>query len=139
MRFVNVAVTFFAKQFSLRPDCYMTPYLEHFLPAFSVGCLIASVASLLASRFSGFALPALLIFVGTIAFWAGLAIGSDAGYRGWQSIPDPPREAFSDASAAGAMLFGWIPGTIYCLVVYGIGEGIRRLLHWANPDAKLNP
>ena len=72
--------------------------------------------------------------IGVVAFWFGLAIGSDLGYRAWQAMPDPSDEAFSDASAAGALLFGWMPGAMFCLVIFAVVRAGRWLLHWANPD-----
>jgi hypothetical protein len=49
-------------------------------------------------------------------------------------MPDAPSEAFSDASASGALIFGWLPGGIFCLTVFGFARGARWLLHWANPE-----
>ena len=112
----------------------MTPYHETFLPIFLLGCVIAAVASLLAGRMSGCAGPGALLGVGVLAFWSAVFIGSDLGYRAWQSMPDPPEEAFSDASAAGALVFGWLPGGMFCLAVFALVRGIRWLLNWANPD-----
>ncbi len=43
--------------------------------------------------------------------------------------------AFSDASVVGALCFGWLPGGMFCLTVFGLVRGITWLLHWANPDA----
>lgn len=79
-------------------------------------------------------MPGILLVVGVLAFWAGVFIGSDLGYRAWQTMPNPPEEAFSDASALGALVFGWLPGGIFCLAIFGLVRGIRWLLHWANPD-----
>lgn len=74
------------------------------------------------------------MITGVLAFWAALIIGSVMGYRDWQSMPNAPEEAFNDASASGALLFGWLPGWIFCLTLFGFGRGTRSLLHWANPD-----
>ena len=60
--------------------------------------------------------------------------GSDMGYRAWQEMPDPPDEAFSDASVLGALIFGWLPAGLFCLMVFAVVRGFRWLLHWANPD-----
>ena len=72
--------------------------------------------------------------IGVVAFWSAVFVGSDLGYRAWQSMPDPPEEAFSDASALGALVFGWVPGGFFCLTVFALVRGVRWLLHWANPD-----
>jgi hypothetical protein len=112
----------------------MTPYEEVFLPIFLLGCLIAATASFFAGRLSGCVWPGALLVIGVLVLWAALFIGSDMGYRAWQSTPDPPREAFSDASVVGALVFGWFPGAGFCLAVFGLVRATRWILHWANPD-----
>lgn len=112
----------------------LTPYHETFLPILLLGCLIAGTLSLVAATRSGCLLPGFLLLVGVLVFWVALFIGADMGYRAWQSMPDPPEEAFSDASAVGALLMGWVPGGVFCLLVYVVVRGMRWLAHWANPD-----
>ena len=112
----------------------MTPYHEYFLPIFLAGCLIAAVTSFVAGWMSGYVWPAVLLTLGVVAFWFAAFIGADIGYRAWQSIPDPPKEAFSDASVLGALVLGWLPGTVFCLTIFAMVRGFRWLLHWANPD-----
>lgn len=112
----------------------MTPYHEGFLPIMLLGCLIAGTVSLLAGMKSGCLVPSLLLPIGIIVFWAALFFGSDRGYRKWQSMPDPPAEAFSDASVLGALVLGWVPGLVFCSMVFGVVRGFRWFLHWANPD-----
>ncbi len=112
----------------------MTPYHEYFLPIFLLGCMIAAVASFFAGRTSGCVLPGALLIVGVLAFWSAVFIGSDQGYRAWQSMPNPPDEAFSDASVLGALILGWFPGGLFCLTIFGLVRGIRWILHRANPD-----
>ncbi len=113
----------------------MTPYHTSFVPFFLTGCLIAAIVSFLAGRSSGCFWPGLLLSVGTLAFWAAIFFGADLGYRAWQSMPDPPDEAFSDASVLGALVLGWLPGGIFCLTIFGLVRGARWALTKANPDA----
>lgn len=106
----------------------MTAYDQVFYPIFGVGCAIAAIASFLAARKSGLVFPAALLVVGVVAFWAGLFIGSEFGYQAWQSIPDPPQEAFSDTAPMGALLFGWLPGSVFCGYVFGFSRLVRHFL-----------
>lgn len=71
--------------------------------------------------------------IGVFVVWAALFLGSDMGYRAWQSMPDPPDEAFSDASVLGALILGWVPGVVFCAAVFVVGRSIRWLLRRANP------
>lgn len=95
---------------------------------------MAAIAAFFAGRMSGCLAPALTLALGVLGFWVAIFIGVDMGYRGWQAMPDPPPEAFSDASAVGALVFGWIPGGILCLILFAFMRICRRLLRWANPD-----
>ena len=96
----------------------MNTYHQVFWPIFGFGCLIAFVVAALAGRRTGIIVPGILLFIGVIAFWAGLFIGSDAGYRAWQAIPDPPQEAYADTAPLGALIAGWFPGSIFCGIVF---------------------
>ena len=111
-----------------------TPYDQTFSAIFFLGCVVAAVPSFLAGCMPRSSWCSLLLSTGVLIFWATLVIASVMGYRAWQSMPDAPREAFNDASASGALLFGWLPGGIFCLTVFGFALGARWLLHWANPD-----
>lgn len=112
----------------------MTPYDAYFIPIVLLGGLSAGIVSFVAGWMSGYLWPVVLLMIGTLAFWFALFLGSDLGYRAWQSMPDPPDEAFSDASVLGALVLGWFPGGIFCLTIFGLVRGMRRFLLWANPD-----
>ena len=60
------------------------------------------------------------LVVGIFAFWGTLFVGSEIGYQKWQSIPNPPDEAFADTFPMGALLAGWLPGSVYCGFLFGI-------------------
>ena len=48
-----------------------------------------------------------------LVLWIALFIGVDSGYRAWQSLPNPPEEAFSDTGGPFSFLFaGWLPSLI---------------------------
>lgn len=112
----------------------MTTYHEVFLPIFLLGLLVAGALSLFAGAKSGCLVPCFLLVGGTLALWAAMFFGSDMGYRAWQKSPNPPDEAFSDASVLGALLFGWFPAGLLCLTVFAVVRALRWLLHWATPD-----
>ncbi len=112
----------------------MTPYHEVFVPIFLLGILIAGALSLFAGMRSGCLLPGILLVGGTLALWAAIFGGADMGYRAWQKMPDPPDEAFSDASVLGAFILGWLPASMFCIFIFGTVRSFRWLLHWANPD-----
>lgn len=104
----------------------MTPYIEKFIPIISLGCLVAGIASILAGRSSRLSRVIPLLALGVISWWIALFLGSELGYRAWQSMPDPPQQAFNDASAAGALFVGWIPATLYCMSIFGITRRLGR-------------
>ena len=109
----------------------MTPYHEMFLPIFLVGCAIASVTAFVAGRRTGCLGPLTLFVVGVMSLWAALFFGADLGYRAWQAMPNPPEEAFSDASVVGALVFGWFPSGIFWLFIFAVVRLIRLLSYQA--------
>lgn len=115
----------------------MTPYDEYFLPISLLGCFVAAIASIFAGRTSGCVVPGVLLCVGILAVWIGVFLGTELGYRAWQSMPDAPAEAFNDTSAVGALLLGWFPGLVFCMMVFCLVRGFRWVARWANPDAYL--
>jgi hypothetical protein len=98
----------------------MTVYDQIFYPIFGSGLSVAIFLSYLAARKSGWMVPALLLLVGIVTFWASLFIGLDIAYRAWQTIPNPPPEAYADPEPAFAFVLGWIPGTLFCGLVFGL-------------------
>ncbi len=74
-----------------------------------------------------------LLFIGVLCVWLGLFLGSEKYFRVWQSMPDPPDEAFTDTAPLGALLAGWIPGAVLVgfvfaasLLVVGAWRGRER-------------
>lgn len=111
----------------------MTPYNEVFIPIMILGLLVAVASATLAGFVRGSIGPIVLLIIGAFAFWEALSVGSDLGFRAWQAIPDPPKEAYSDAGPAIAMYFGWIPGVFLCGVVFGVSRGFRWALNRTKP------
>jgi hypothetical protein len=117
----------------------ITPYYTTFLPIFLVGCAIAAIAAIaafVAGRMSGWVWPLALLAIGVIAFWVAIFFGADMGFRAWQSMPDPPPEAFSDASVVGMLVAGWVPGGMFCLTIFGLVRGLPWLLNRSNRDVE---
>lgn len=94
-----------------------------------IGVLLASIAAVAVVWIRSWPARILLLLVGVVAVWASMLAGVGAGYRAWQSLPDPPEEAFSDGGPLMfSLVFGWFPG----LIVVGVGVlaawAIRRLI-----------
>ena len=104
-----------------------------FWTLFSVGSGVALLACVFAAIKRSWLGRIPLLFVGSLALWAGLLLGSDAYFRVWQGMPNPPDEAFSDSGPSLLVIAGWIPGTIGiiilflpCLLVAEVIRHVRR-------------
>jgi hypothetical protein len=72
---------------------------------------------------------------GSIVFPDGpIFLGAAVGYQAWQSMDDPPAEAFNDTSVLGALLLGWRPGLLYCSAIFWMVRGVRWVLRWSSPS-----
>jgi len=60
----------------------------------------------------------------TVVLWFAMFIAVESGYRAWQSIPNPPDDAYSDTGGPFFILFlGWLPS----LVILGTEHFLLRL------------
>ena len=80
----------------------------------------------------GFLIPLILLPISVLSFWSTSFLGSDMGFlgsdmghRAWQQIPNPRDKAYSNAAPAGLLIFGWIPGGMFCALVFGLNWLIR--------------
>lgn len=89
-----------------------------FLTIFGVGLSAGIGSAFLAAANRSWLGKVPLLLVGIISVWLGLFLGSDKGFRVWQSMPDPPDEAFADTGPIGALILGWVPGSIIVGVVF---------------------
>ena len=108
------------------------PYDGVFWPIFGGGLAGSFVMATAAAGSRGFLIPLILRPIGVLSFWSTSFLGSDMGflgsdmgYRAWQQIPNPRDEAYSNAAPAGLLIFGWIPGGMFCALVFGLNWLIR--------------
>jgi uncharacterized membrane protein HdeD (DUF308 family) len=115
---IGVAVIL-AFRAALMPDY---GYSRHaaFLAIFGIGLFGGVATAVLAARNRSWFGRIPLLLVGILSVWLGLFLGSDKGFRVWQSMPDPPDEAFADTAPIGALILGWLPGAIIVGAVFGI-------------------
>ena len=105
----------------------MTPFDLAFYPTFGAGCLLGTFLAWKASG-RGPVGQVLVLLLAFVVIWLSLILGVYWGYGAWQSMPDPPEEAFADgADLAGSVLFGWMPSGLGCLVVWLVAHTVRTL------------
>lgn len=61
-----------------------------------------------------------ILFVSMVVLWVSMFIAADSGYRAWQSIPNPPEEAFSDTGPILFLVLGWLPSLGIALLLLRI-------------------
>lgn len=101
--------------------------LLYLVPGLLLGLGLASLAGWIKNFW--WSVP--LFFIAVILLWASLAIGVHEGYGAWQSMPNPPDEAFADgANLIGSLMFGWLPSGLLCtaafLITKLVATGVRK-------------
>ena len=67
-----------------------------------------------------------VLAVATLVLWIAIVVGTEVGYVTWQSLPNPPDEAFSDSGGPFVSLFlGWAPSLFFLGIVYAILSATR--------------
>lgn len=97
-----------------------------------VGLAIAVFIVIAGSRSSVTAIRLGLLAIATLALWVSSVISVEVGYSVWQSMPDPPDDAFSDTGAIFWLVAGWLPSGLLLGALY-------RLLRVVWPPPKTNP
>ena len=93
-------------------------YRDVFLLVFIIPCILSILLAYLSGK-SERILSRILCFSGGVSvFWIGLVLASDLGFRMLQSDPDATNAAFNDTAPVGALLFGWLPASIFCSIIY---------------------
>ena len=115
----------------------MTVFHEYFYAIFGSGLVLAAIASIIAGFSRGIAIPIITLIFGVLAFWASLFLGSEIGYQQWQSMPNPPDEAFADTMPMGALIAGWAPGAFFCGLVFGVSRLLAFAFRRKEPNAPM--
>ena len=103
----------------------MTPYDLVFLPTFGAGCVISATLAWKAPG-RGLLAQACLLLASFATLWLALIAGVCFGYDAWQTMPNPPDEAFADgAKLVGSVLFGWLPAGFGTLSVFVLSHAWR--------------
>ena len=118
-----------SKDLTPHVSAHMTPLQETLLQIFVPGAIVSAGVAFIAGRARGWAVPLVLCGLSVLIFWVTFFLGLDLGYRAWQSMPDPPDAAYSDASPSGVLIAGWVPGGIYASFWYGL-SWLVRLFVW---------
>jgi len=93
-------------------------------PSVTCGLVISSAMIIWGSRRVRRSSRKAVLAAAVVVLWLALIVGVETGYHAWQSIPNPPEEAFSDTGGPFVVLFlGWLPS----LVVLGIEHLLLRL------------
>ena len=107
----------------------MTPLDFYVCTNFGAGRFLAGVLLIIASGCRWLS-ATLLLATAICVFWSSLLSGLEIGFRAWQAIPNPPEEAYSDSGPSIVLVGGWIPGTIFCMIVFLCGQLFHRFLNW---------
>ena len=118
-----------SKDLTPHVSAHMTPLQETLLQIFVPGAIVSAGVAFIAGRARGWAVPLVLCGLSVLIFWVTFFLGLDLGYRAWQSMPDPPDAAYSDASPSGVLIAGWVPGGIYASFWFGL-SWLVRLFVW---------
>jgi uncharacterized membrane protein HdeD (DUF308 family) len=89
-----------------------------FLTVFGIGLFCGVVAAGLAAWNRSWLGRIPLLLVGVLSVWLGLFLGSEKYFRVWQGMPNPSEEAYADTGPLGALLLGWLPGTVVVTVSF---------------------
>ena len=104
-------------------------------PSLACGLTISSAMVIWGSRRVRRRSRMAVLAAATFVLWIALVVGIEYGYNAWQSIPNPPDEAFSDTGGVFVMLFlGWVPGG----TILGIAHLFLRLC-WQQPRTEIPP
>lgn len=121
------AAAVFAFRAALRANYGFVPEAA-FDAIFRVGLIAAFATALLAALNRSWPAWIPLLTVGIACYWASLVLGTERYYRVWQSIPNPPVEAYADSGVLFTVVLGWIPGVIVELVLFGLCMLVCRVI-----------
>lgn len=130
---------------ALMPD-YGHSHHAGFVTVSGIGLVAGVTAAVLAARNRSWLGRVPLLLVAIFCVWLGLFLGSEKYFRVWQSMPDSPDEAYADTAPLGALLLGWLPGSIVVAVSFVASsvivvilrgrEGRKHVEALATPDRR---
>lgn len=97
---------------------------------FGIGLTPGITAGILAALNRFLLVRIAMMFVGIFSVWAGLFLASDKFYRVWQATPSASPEAYADTGPMGALLAGWIPGTVFVGIIYALATCTIWFFGW---------
>ena len=84
----------------------------------ATGLLVSLVSGVLAAINRSWWGRVPIFLVGILGVWFGLFLGSEKYFRVWQTIPNPPDEAFSDSGPMVFLFAGWVPGVVVMGILF---------------------
>ena len=109
----------------------LTPFHSTFITIAGLALGLALLMVLIATWRFRFWVQCIAVLFGILVLWAGIFLGTHFGYGAWQTMPDPPEEAFADgAKLTASLILGWLPAGMVTCAWWGflslIGLVVRR-------------
>ena len=93
---------------------------------FLLGCIPAGLCLFVGSGYRSQVTRGLFLGVSIHLMWGGYFMGIERGYSIWQSLPNPPEEAFSDTHAAAGLFLGWLPSLVFLGCLHALLIRVRH-------------
>jgi hypothetical protein len=94
-------------------------YHPAFLAHVAIGLPLGVAAAAIAAQNRSWPGRIALLLVAILCLWAALLLGVARGYSAWQTMPDPPPEAFADGGPLmGSLILGWFPAAIVVTITF---------------------
>jgi hypothetical protein len=98
-----------------------------FALVYGPGLVLAVGMAALAPRLAWTWVRPLCLLASVGVLWFALLLATHLRYGAWQSMPDPPDEAFADgARLVATLVAGWVPALPICGVAYLVSWWLAR-------------